>query len=196
MGKSWLWAVMVAVVLAGCGGGAADQTTSESSENPPESDGAAAAIESGEGGDDAEGAGEEVASGGQPGEAVDACRLVDANAAATILGAPAHVDNAGIGGFGETSLCGWVTDTDALLVVSVFDGAHYYGGGLMPGAEPLDFGDDGYITVEPNFGGVDMQVVEGNWVVSLSAAPFGIADVDSLPDSMKQAASDAVDTLP
>lgn len=53
---------------------------------------------------------------------VDACVLVNASDAASVLGSPAVVDATPAGGFGETSSCAWVTDSDALLVVTVFEG--------------------------------------------------------------------------
>ena len=61
-------------------------------------------------------------------------------------------------------MCAWSTESEALLVVTVFEGRQFHGGGL-PGAEALEVGDQGYIAVEPNFGGVDLQVVKGEWVV-------------------------------
>ena len=47
---------------------------------------------------------------------VDACVLVDASDATSVLGSPAVVDATPAGGFGEASSCAWVTDSDALLV--------------------------------------------------------------------------------
>ena len=129
------------------------------------------------------------------GTTVDACDLVNADDAAGILGSPAVVDTTPSPSFGETSVCAWVTESDALLVVSLFEGREYFSGGLS-GAEPLDVGDEGYIGIEPTFGGVDIQVLAGEWVLSLSAAPFAIVDVEGLPASMTAAAQQAVDRLP
>ena len=79
---------------------------------------------------------------------VDACVLVDANDAASVLGSPAVVDTTPAGGFGEASSCAWITDSDALLVVTVFEGRMFYGGSAsLPGAEGLEVGDEGYIGV-------------------------------------------------
>jgi hypothetical protein len=128
---------------------------------------------------------------------VDACVLVDASDAASVLGSPAVVDATPAGGFGETSSCAWITDSDALLVVTVFEGRMFYGGSAgLPGAEDLEVGDEGYIGVDPTFGGVDLQVVKGEWVLGLSAAPFGVGDVEGLPASMTRVAQQAVDRLP
>jgi len=127
---------------------------------------------------------------------VDACVLVDAADAESVLGAPATMDPAPVEGFGATSICSWETEDLALLVVSVFEGLQFYGGDVFSGGEPLDFGDDGYIGVDPNFGGVDMQVVKDMWVVSLSAAPFAIADVEGLPAAMTLIAQQAINRLP
>ena len=127
---------------------------------------------------------------------VDACVLVDAEDAVGILGSPAVVDTTPIAGFGEVSVCAWITESDALLVVSVFAGREFYGGETVTGAEALDAGDEGYIGVDPAFGGVNLQVVKGEWVVSLSAAPFGVVDVEGLPAAMSRAAQQAVDRLP
>ncbi len=127
---------------------------------------------------------------------VDACVLVDAVDAESVLGALATMDTAPAAGFGATSICSWVTEDLALLVVSVFEGLQFYGGDVFPGGESLDFGDDGYIAIEPNFGGVDIQVVKDTWVVSLSAAPFAIADVEGLPVAMTVIAQQAIDRLP
>ena len=127
---------------------------------------------------------------------VDACVLVDADDAANVLGSPATVDATPATGFGEASSCAWITDSEALLVVSVFEGRQFYGGGSLPGAEALDVGDEGYIAVNPTFGGVDLQVVKGEWVLSLAAAPFGVVDVGGLPAVMTVTAQQAVDRLP
>ena len=127
---------------------------------------------------------------------VDACVLVDANDAARVLGSPAVVDTTAAGGFGETSLCAWVTASDALLVVTVFEGRMFYGGDGLPGTQVLEVGDQGYIGVDPTFGGVNLQVVKGEWVLSLSTAPFGVGDVEGLPASLTRVAQQAVDRLP
>jgi hypothetical protein len=126
---------------------------------------------------------------------VDACELVTSTDAERILGAAASVDPDSIGGFGETSACSWVTDADALLFVSLFEGTQFYGGPLADSDE-LTFGDDGHVSVEPNFGGTELQVVEGDWVLSLSAAPIGVVDADALPDAMLAVAEQALDRLP
>jgi hypothetical protein len=126
---------------------------------------------------------------------VDACELVTSTDAERILGAAASVDPDSIGGFGETSACSWVTDADALLFVSLFEGTQFYGGPL-PDSDELTFGDDGHISVEPNFGGTELQVVEGDWVLSLSAAPIGVEDADALPDAMLAVAEQALGRLP
>lgn len=84
--------------------------------------------------------------------------LVDASDAASVLGSPAVVDAIPSGGFGEASPCAWVTDSDDLLVVTVFEGRMFYGGSAgVPGAEDLDVGDEGYIGVDPTFGGVNLK---------------------------------------
>ena len=128
---------------------------------------------------------------------VDACVLVDASDAASVLGSPAVVDDTPIGGFGEASSCAWITDSDALLVVTVFEGRMFYGGSAgLPGAEDLEVGDEGYIGVDSTFGGVNLQVVKGEWVLSLSAAPFGVGDVEGLPASLTRVAQQAVERLP
>ena len=128
---------------------------------------------------------------------VDACVLVDASDAASVLGSPAVVDTTPAGGFGETSSCAWITDSEALLIVTVFEGRMFYGGSAgLPGAEGLEVGDEGYIGVDPTFGGVNLQVVKGEWVLSLSTAPFGVGDVEGLPASMTRVAQQAVDRLP
>lgn len=126
---------------------------------------------------------------------VDACVLVNASDAADVLGSSASVDPTPAGGFGEASSCVWTTESEALLVVSVFKGRAFYGGGL-PGAEALGVGDEGHIAVEPNFGGVNLQVVQGEWVVSLAVAPFGVVDIEGLPAAMTVLAQQAVDRLP
>jgi hypothetical protein len=126
---------------------------------------------------------------------VDACELVTSTDAERILGGAASVDPDSIGGFGETSACSWVTDADALLFVSLFEGTQFYGGPL-PDSDELTFGDDGHISVEPNFGGTELQVVEGDWVLSLSAAPIGVEDADALPDAMLAVAEQALGRLP
>ena len=128
---------------------------------------------------------------------VNACVLVDASDAARVLGSPAVVDTTPAGGFGEASSCAWITESEALLVVTVFEGRMFYGGSAgLPGAEALEVGDDGYIGVEPTFGGVNLQVVKGEWVLSLSAAPFGVVDVEGLRAAMTSVAEQAVDRLP
>ena len=128
---------------------------------------------------------------------VDACVLVDANDAASVLGSPASVDTTPAGGFGEASSCAWITDSEALLVVTVFEGRVFYGGSAgLPGAEGLEVGDKGYIGVDPTFGGVNLQVVKGEWVLSLSTAPFGVVDVEGLSGAMTIVAQQAVDRLP
>ncbi len=127
---------------------------------------------------------------------VDACVLVDAADAASILGAPASVDATPGPSFGEVSTCAWVTVGDALLVVTVFEGRQFYGGGTFPDAEPLGVGDEGYIGVDAQFGGVNLQFVQDQWVIGLSAAPFGIADVPGLPAAMTAAAQQAASRLP
>ena len=124
---------------------------------------------------------------------VNACVLVDASDAARVLGSPAVVDTTPAGGFGEASSCAWITESEALLVVTVFEGRMFYGGSAgLPGAEALEVGDDGYIGVDPTFGGVNLQVVKGEWVLSLSAAPFGVVDVEGLRAAMTSVAEQAV----
>ncbi len=59
--------------------------------------------------------------------------LVDASDAASVLGSPAVVDAIPSGGFGEASPCAWVTDSDDLLVVTVFEGRMFYGVGDVAG---------------------------------------------------------------
>ena len=114
-----------------------------------------------------------------------------------MLGSPAVVDSTPAGGFGEASSCAWITDSEALLVVTVFEGRVFYGGRAgLPGAEGLEVGDEGYIGVDPTFGGVNLQVVKGEWVLSLSTAPFGVVDVEGLPAAMTFVAQQAVDRLP
>lgn len=130
------------------------------------------------------------------GSEVDACVLVDADDAASILGSPAEVDTTPAGSFGETSSCAWITESEALLFVSLFEGSEFYGGDGVPGAEALALGDVGYIVVEPNFGGVDLQVVKGDWVLSLTVTPFGVADTAGLPEAMTAVTQRAVDRLP
>ena len=127
---------------------------------------------------------------------VDACVLVDASDAARVLGSPAIVESTPAGGFGEASSCAWITESEALLVVSVFEGRQFYGGDGLPGTEVLEVGDQGYIGVDPTFGGVNLQVVKGEWVLSLSTAPFGVVDVEGLPAAMTIVARQAADRLP
>ena len=127
---------------------------------------------------------------------VDACVLVDASDAASVLGSPAVVDATPAGGFGAASSCVWVTASEALLIVSVFEGREFYGGDARPGTAVLDAGDQGYIAVEPTMGGVELQVVKDEWVVSLSATPFGVVDIEGLPAAMTILAQQAVDRLP
>lgn len=138
-------------------------------------------------------AAEDVA--GTTAAAADACILVDATDAERILGAPAEIDDSGIGGFNETSSCAWITADEALLVVTLFEGQQFYAEGL-PGSEPLDVGDRGHIHVEPTLGGVELQVVSGNWVLGLAVTPFGVVDVDGLPANTTEVARQAVDRLP
>ncbi len=126
---------------------------------------------------------------------VDACELVGADAATDILGDGAFVDTSEGETFGATSICTWVTPADALLVVSVFEGRQFYSD-VIPGAEPIAIGDEANITVEPTFGGVVIQFIKGDFVVSLSAVPFGVADVGGLPDAMTDAALAAAARLP
>jgi hypothetical protein len=130
------------------------------------------------------------------GSDVDACVLVDADDAESVLGSPAVADTTPAASFGETSSCVWNTESEALMVVSVFEGREFYSGDGFPGSEALAVGDAGYIAVEPNFGGVDLQVVKGDWVLSLTVTPFGVADVEGLPETMTAAAERAVDRLP
>ena len=130
------------------------------------------------------------------GSDVDACVLVDASDAAIVLGSTTIVDTTPAAGFGQTSSCWWITESEALLSVSVFEGREFYGGGGVPGAEVLEVGDQGYITVEPNFGGVELQVVKGEWVLSLATTPFGVVDVEGLPAAMTIVAQQAIDRLP
>ena len=127
---------------------------------------------------------------------VDACVLVDASDAASVLGSPATVDATPAVGFGAASTCVWITESEALLVVSVFEGREFYGGEGLPGTEVLEVGDQGYIAVEPTFGGVDLQVVKGEWVLSLATAPFGVVDIEGLPAAMTIVAQQAADRLP
>ena len=182
MRLAWLFLVL-AVVLGAC-----DHTGSSSTETSDASaEGATTTT-----GETAETT-EATAAGGSD---VDACDLVNADDAAGILGSPAVVDTTPSPNFGETSVCAWVTGSNALLVVSLFEGREYYSGGGLSGAEPLDVGDEGYIGIDPTFGGVDIQVLAGEWVLSLSAAPFAIVDVEGLPASMTAAAQQAVDRLP
>ena len=73
----------------------------------------------------------------------------------------------------------------------------FYGGSAgLPGTEALEVSDEGYIGVDPTFGGVNLQVVKGEWVLSLSAAPFGVGNVEGLPASMTRVAQQAVERLP
>ena len=130
------------------------------------------------------------------GSDVDACVLVDADDAASVLGSPAVADTTPAASFGETSSCVWTTESEALLVVSVFEGREFYSGDGLLGAEALAVGDTGYIVVEPNLGGVDLQVVNGDWVLSLTVTPFGVADTDGLPETMTDVARRAIDRLP
>ncbi len=127
---------------------------------------------------------------------LDACVLVDARDAASVLGSPAIVDTPPAGGFGEASSCVRITESEASLVVSVFEGREFYGGDGLPGTEVLEVGDQGYIAVEPTFGGVNLQVVKGEWVLSLSTVPFGVVDIEGLPAAMTIVAQRAADRLP
>ncbi len=127
---------------------------------------------------------------------VDACVLVDASDAASVLGSPATVDATPAVGFGAASSCVWITESEALLVVSVFEGREFYGSYALAGTEALEVGDQGYIAVEPTLGGVDLQVVKGEWVLSLAATPFGVVDVEGLPAAMTNVAQQAVGRLP
>lgn len=127
---------------------------------------------------------------------LDACVLVDATDAASILGSEATVDTTPAANFGEVSFCAWITGSDALLTVSVFEGRQFYGGDDGTGAEPLNVGDEGFIGVEPTFGGVVIQFLQDDWVVTLSATPFGVVDVEGLPAAMTRVAQQVADQLP
>ena len=127
---------------------------------------------------------------------VDACVLVDASDAARVRGSPAIVDTTPAAGFGAASSWAWITESEALLVVSLFKGRAFYGGDGRPGTEALKVGDEGYIAVEPTFGGVDLQMVKGDWVLSLSTTPFGVVDIEGLAAAMTAAARQAADRLP
>ena len=127
---------------------------------------------------------------------IDACDLVDADAATEILGEGAVVDPFVGDTFGATSVCTWVTPADALLVVTVFEGRQFYDSIATPGSQPIEIGDEATITIEENFGGVGIQFIDGDFVVSLTAAPFGVEDVEGLPDAMTDAAGNAADRLP
>ena len=141
-------------------------------------------------------------SGGTTGETmatppdVDACVLVDASDAARVLGSPASADTTSSTGFGAASTCVWTSESDALLIVSVFQGREFYGGDGRSGTEVLEVGDQGYIAVEPTLGGVELQVVKDDWVLSLSTPPFGVVDVGGLPAAMTFAVQQAADRLP
>lgn len=80
--------------------------------------------------------------------------------------------------------------------MSVFEGREFYGGDARPGTDVLAAGDQGYIAVEPTLGGVELQVVKDEWVLSLSATPFGVVDIEGLPAAMTILAQQAVDRLP
>jgi hypothetical protein len=126
---------------------------------------------------------------------IDACDLVDVDAANKILGEGAVMDLVGET-FGATSVCAWVTPANALLVVTVFEGRQFYDSIATPGSQPIEIGDEATITIEENFGGVGIQFIDGDFVVSLTAAPFGVEDVEGLPDAMTDAAADAANRLP
>ena len=80
--------------------------------------------------------------------------------------------------------------------MSVFEGREFYGGDARPGTDVLATGDQGYIAVEPTLGGVELQVVKDEWVLGLSATPFGVVDIEGLPAAMTILAQQAVDRLP
>ncbi len=178
----WSWLCLVAVVVGACGD-TGDRATvapvgSDASATPQATEGATTDTVT------------------TPPD-VDACVLVDASDAAGVLGSPATVDATPAVGFGAASSCAWITESGALLVVTIFEGRMFYGGGDgLPGAEALEVGDQGYIGVEPTFGGVNLQVLKGEWVLSLSAAPFGVVDVEGLPAAMTNVAQQAVGRLP
>ena len=82
---------------------------------------------------------------------VNACVLVDASDAARVLGSPAVVDTTPAGGFGEASSCAWITESEALLVVTVFEGRMFYGGSAgLPGAEALEVGATDILALIPH----------------------------------------------
>ena len=175
----WLYAALL-VMVAGCGDAgptptATTATTTASATSPTVGDTTTTAT---------------------PRPDVDACVLVDASDAASVLGSEATADTTPVPDFGQVSICAWITESEALLVVSVFEGRQFYGGDGFPGAEPLDVGDEGFIAVEPGFGGVALQFLKGDWVVDLAAAPFGVVDVEGLPVAMTRAAQQAADRLP
>ena len=181
-------ALGLALVAAACGGDGEAATTLATTAPPPTTTAAQATTTV-----ELSGTSEATEATGSD---VDACVLVDADDAASVLGSPAQIDTTSIAGFGETSVCAWITESDALLVVTLFEGRQFYGGDLLGDGDAIDFGDEGYIVVEPTFGGVSLDVVKGDWVLGLSAAPFGIVDVEGLPAAMMAVARQATDRLP
>lgn len=179
--------VAAALLVSACGGSSSETSPSDPTPTTTESAPSSAA--------DPTPTEPETTTTGRPPTRIDACDLVDTDAATAILGGPAEIDdlgaNAGIG-----SVCSWVTPTDALLTVTLFEGREFYGGNAIPGTEVLDIADEGVISVEDNFGGVIVEFVKGDAVVSLSVTPFGVEDVASLPDAVVAAARDAAARLP
>ncbi len=117
------------------------------------------------------------------------CEIVDEVDATELLGSEARID----GPAGAD--CAWITDSGALLVVIVANGSQFYPAALE-GSEPLEIGDDAWILVEDNFGGTQVHVLQGEWVLSLSMAAFGVVDIENLPEKMAAVAERASSRLP
>ena len=133
----------------------------------------------------------------EPAAAIDAAELVDVAAATRILGEGTALDDTPAPDFGAESVTTYATPGGALLVVTVFRGTEFYGGmNALPDADPIDIGDEGIINVEENFGGVVVEFVKGELVVSLTVTPFGVEDVDALPETVEAAAREAAARLP
>lgn len=122
----------------------------------------------------------------RPAPVADACELVTAEDAATIMGEPAQVDEESAAGISETN-CHYlnVAPADAnegrvlrQLQVQIYAGARYFdtAGAAFPLAErePLDVGDAAFVHVSDTIAGVNVQVLDGDTVYLFSYSETAI----------------------
>lgn len=135
---------------------------------------------------------------------VNGCALVTKDDAEALFGGPAiqSEDDVGVIQLALTG-CIWEWNGDdglsfQLLQLQVYDGPQFYGEEIYPDVEPLDVGDRGFISIDPQLDTVTVQFVSGGTTVAIDLSGFGAQspDVATMADEMRALARTVHERLP